>query len=390
MRATTRSEKQREQSRINGARSNGPENREKVRFNSLVHGLRAEHVTLPGEDPAAFEAFRTALHDEWNPPTRTRALLVDRLVVESWKLERATKADAAWRRQSAEERISAFDAERHRRVDRALDRIGHEPAAALHDLQVHAAGVDRLVVAWAELGEALASGPAGWDRPFLHDRLMLLHGRMTQADPATIGEAGRASAKLVAANGPGGRRLPAEQAEAAVAAIRGVVDRELARLRELRTQLRDPADDRAQMAAAALSDDTAGAQLRTRYEMALVRSVRSTIKQLMELHRTGADLDQPEPVAEPEVEPPPGATDGPGHQCAGAPDTGRSSHPCQPSRPEPTSSTQVPTSEPVPSASGSLGACDSWPARGRVDAPIVAPRPPSRRRRRAAKAGSRR
>jgi hypothetical protein len=387
MTATTRSEKQREQSRINGARSHGSENREKVRFNSLKHGLRAEEVILPGEDAAEFETRRQALHDEWRPPTRTRALLVDRLAVDSWKLDRATRADAAWRRQTAEDRISAFDAERHRRVDRALDRIGHEPASAVHDLQVHAAGVDRLVVSWAELAEALASGPAGWDRPFHHDRLMLLHGRMTQADPATIGEAGRASARLLAANQPGGRRLPSEQAEAAVAAIRGVVDRELARLRELRTQLRDPADDRAQMAAAALSDDTAGAQLRTRYEMALERSVRSTIKQLMELRRTGADLDQPE---EPEPAAAPGAADGSGHPCGSVPDTDGKPHACQPSGPEPTSSAQGIAPATVPSAPGSLGARDSGPTRGRADAPSAAPRPSSRRRRRAAKAVSRR
>ena len=81
-----RSEAQREASRINGAKSRGPKSPGTglAKFNGLKHGLRAEEVVLPGEDPAEFEAERRGFLDEWAPPSRTRALLVfglDPLVV---------------------------------------------------------------------------------------------------------------------------------------------------------------------------------------------------------------------------------------------------------------------------------------------------------------------
>src|SRR5579864_1893041 len=106
-----RSERQRLASIANGSRSKGPrpENLEKVRLNGLKHGLRTEQVILPGEDPAEFEALRGALHDEWEPATLTRALLVERLAIAAWRLRRATRADIAYRRQTAEGTAVAFD-----------------------------------------------------------------------------------------------------------------------------------------------------------------------------------------------------------------------------------------------------------------------------------------
>src|SRR5579875_1461337 len=118
---TMRSDKQREQSRINGARSRGPKDRRKARFNGLTHGLTALQVLLPGEDPAEFDAFRDGYFVEWAPATRTRALLVERLVIHAWRLRRATASDIAYRRHTAEGTAFAFDVERRRRVDRALD-----------------------------------------------------------------------------------------------------------------------------------------------------------------------------------------------------------------------------------------------------------------------------
>ena len=339
-----RSDRQRLASIANGSRSKGPgpENREKVKLNGLKHGLRAEQVILPGEDPAEFEALRRALHDEWAPATLTRALLVDRLAVGAWRLQRATRADIAYRRETAAGTALASDSERRCRVDLALQRIYEEPTAAMADLESHAFGLDRLTTTWAELEATLARGPSAWDRPFYHDRLMLLHGRQAAVDPALIGPAGRASAKLLAANEPGGAPLSAGEAEEAAAEIGRVVGENLERLRGLRARARDPEEQRRQMMDAAMVDESAGAQLRIRYEMAIERSMRSTIKQLMELQRTGADLnepDDPEPPAVPETQPPP-------------PDP-------SPSRP--------PEAAPSSSAPGSVGAGESRPSRRRRD-----------------------
>ncbi|HEY2158138.1 MAG TPA: hypothetical protein VGH33_21090, partial [Isosphaeraceae bacterium] len=92
-----RSEKQRQASRTNGSKSKGPitpEGKNTSKFNGLKHGLRAEHVILPGEDPAAFEAERQAWIDDWKPPSHTRAVLVERAAVASWRLRRSVKAEA--------------------------------------------------------------------------------------------------------------------------------------------------------------------------------------------------------------------------------------------------------------------------------------------------------
>ena len=254
-----RSEKQREQSRINGAKSWGPKDREKVRFNALTHRLRADQLILPGEDPAAFDALRDGLFAEWDPETLTRALLVERLAVNTWRLQRATCSDVAYRRVTAEGTAYAFEADKRRRVDVALRLIHDEPTAALGDLESGALGLDRLIQTWSEMGQALERGPSGWDRPFLHDRLMLAHGRHAAADAALIGPAGRASARLLAAHAPGGAAMAAEEADAAAEDIRRVVSGNLGRLRALRARAEDPEDQRRRMVEAAMVDETHGA-----------------------------------------------------------------------------------------------------------------------------------
>ena len=62
--------------RNNSKRSTGPVRTDATRFNGLKHGLRAEQVVLPGEDPAEFEAELQAWLDDWKPKSHTRAVLV--------------------------------------------------------------------------------------------------------------------------------------------------------------------------------------------------------------------------------------------------------------------------------------------------------------------------
>ncbi len=106
---------------------------------------------------------------------------------------------------------------------------------------------------------------------------------------------------------------------------------------------------------------TAEAQLRHRYEMALDRSLRGTIYQLIALDRSGADLPEPAhaaetaavpggPAAAAEVEAPPGD-------------------------PAPAGS---PPPAPEPSAPGSLGAGEPGSIPGAVADPIGAPGGPDR------------
>src|SRR5438270_14079394 len=84
--------------RQNAKNSTGPKTaagKAKSRLNAVKHGLRAEQVILPGEDPQAFEAERQAWADDWQPRSHTRAVLVERAAVASWRLRRCVRIEAA-------------------------------------------------------------------------------------------------------------------------------------------------------------------------------------------------------------------------------------------------------------------------------------------------------
>jgi hypothetical protein len=68
-------------------------------MNALKHGLSADPERLIGillkdEDPAEFAAFYQDLTEAYAPQTPWEALLVRRLVVTAWRLERAWRATA--------------------------------------------------------------------------------------------------------------------------------------------------------------------------------------------------------------------------------------------------------------------------------------------------------
>ena len=302
-----RSEKQRQASRHNGAKSKGPitpEGKAVSKFNGLKHGLRAEHVILPGEDPLAFEAERQAWIDDWRPASHTRAILVERAAIASWRLRRSVKAEAAFLAERADTAGYAFDLERFARADRAAARAADDPGGARVLLEIDATGLDRLIDSCGELERALEAGPSGWDKPLYHRRLMLVAGLRLDEDPHHAGDVPRASARLLAANDAGFAArpcfdygfgvvvhpLPEAERAAAVEALRRAVAEQLERLGELRRRVPEPADLRRRAVAAAYADGTEEGKLRHRYEMAIDRSLRATIGQLIMLEKSGADL----------------------------------------------------------------------------------------------------
>ncbi len=205
-----RSEAQRQASRVNGAKSRGPttpEGKAITRFNGLTHKLCATQAVLPGEDPAAFQARRDALFDDWQPMSYTRALLVERLAVASWRLRRAVTSESALRARAADDAVRAFDSDRLAAVERAIDRFEDDPRAALTLLQSSALGLDRLLTSWGELDASLEDGPSGWDQRF-HLRLMILLGHPHGTPLITAGPVPIASARLLASRSPGARPLP--------------------------------------------------------------------------------------------------------------------------------------------------------------------------------------
>ncbi len=369
-----RSEAQRQASRANGAKSKGPkspEGKAVSKFNGLKHGLRAEHVILPGEDPAAFEAERQAWFHDWNPPSHTRAVLVERAAIASWRLRRSVKAEAAFLAERADTAAYAFDSDRFARVERALARADIDPVAAVSLLQLDAHGLDRLIDACGELERALEAGASGWDKPHYHMRLMLLTGHRLDEHPSHAGAVPRASACLLAANnaefaarpcfdygfGVVIHPLPEDEHEAAVETLRRAVAEQLERLGERRRRVPEPGDLRRRAVAAAYADGTEEGKLRHRYEMAIDRSLRATIGQLIMLEKSGADLagsesEPEEAVRDAPAEPAPSevaAAGAPGS--LGAVEVG----PIPPAVAGPKRGPKAPNSVPEPSGGGGSG-----------------------------------
>ena len=380
-----------EANRRNALLSKGPtspEGKAVSRFNGLKHGLRAEEVVLPGEDPAEFEAQRQAWLDDWQPRSHTRSVLVDRAALAAWRLHRAAKAEADLLRATAEQAGRRFDDERILRVRRAADRFRDDPAAALSLLGCHADGLDYLLGAWRDLARALRDGASGWRRHH-HETLLPLLGHPVGTPSLQVGPEALASARLWAVNDPAQRVRPMDQTErrGAVGLLRRLVAAKLRELRARRLAAADPAADRpsAIASAVALAFASKEEQLRHRYEAEHDRMLRSTVRQLLALERQGADLGAAGP---PGAAGPGLGTRGPrpGPDPDGRPGEARTAAPTEDHPrgvhegvPEPSEGVTSPEpAAPSASAPGSVGAGDSDPAPGRPaapDRPAIAPKP---------------
>jgi hypothetical protein len=287
----------------NAQKSTGPKSRpgkDKTRFNGLKHGLRAEQVVLPGESDAEFQAERQAWFDDWRPQSHTRAVLVERAAVASWRLRRSVRVESARISTIALEAGREFDRTDAEMIERAMADMEHNPEDANDLLLSDPAGIDHLlaIVArldtdLAELGRwttlddhyhplmALLRYPAGTtpdevedehDQVVANDALGLLIFHDPKVGELADGPMSRAQARRTAA------RLRED-----LASIRQDLEAAAARFIGNETL-------RARAVEAACRDVSKAGVLHHRYEMAHDRSLRATIGQLMALGKSGADL----------------------------------------------------------------------------------------------------
>ncbi len=278
--------------RKNALKSTGPKSKpgkDKTRFNGLKHGLRAEQLVLPGEDPAEFAAELKGWSDDWNPQSHTRAVLCERAAAASWRLRRSVRVEAARLRGLADAAAERFDAETREAIERAVALFQTDPQAALARLRSHAAGVDHLIACWGGIAGVLARGPAAWDADHYHASLMALLGHLPDADPRQAGPTALASARLLLVGDPDVDPLSDGEAKRAVATILRASEAERARLRATRARLEDTEELRRRAIGVACVDTSREAVLLHRYEMAHDRSLRATLKELRTLAKSGAD-----------------------------------------------------------------------------------------------------
>jgi hypothetical protein len=85
------SQEQIDANRANTQHSTGPrtpEGKAAFRLNALKHGLTAEHAVIPGEDLGVFNETLRASLDHLQPVGPLETLLVQQIVMASWRLAR--------------------------------------------------------------------------------------------------------------------------------------------------------------------------------------------------------------------------------------------------------------------------------------------------------------
>src|SRR5229473_509923 len=94
-----------EANRRNALKSTGPRTingKETSRRNALRHGLTAETLLEPLEDPESYRAFEAAIVAEYLPQTAVEQELVHRLASLFWRLRRATSIETGLLRMQSE------------------------------------------------------------------------------------------------------------------------------------------------------------------------------------------------------------------------------------------------------------------------------------------------
>jgi hypothetical protein len=294
------SERKRNANRANALKSTGPRTiagKAKSRFNALTHGMRAEMLVLPTEDPAAFEAERQGWIEDWKPKSQTRMALVELAVAQSWRLKRCMRVEAARLTKIADEAAEVYDAKLNARLDHGLRLIESEPLAGLKALGSDPSGIQLLADAWNVLGSAVEYGPRGWNKfEAHHGRLMNLLGLPSDFCPEDVNAGTVASFRLLQSNLgelPEGETLSKDEANDIAASLadwtKARADLWLSRLAEFE----DPAVFRAREIESECVDVSPEGLALQRYELAHDRAFRSTITQLVQMAKTDSDLIAP-------------------------------------------------------------------------------------------------
>src|SRR5579871_3600224 len=217
--------------RRNALKSTGPKDTSRTRFNGLKHTLCSGEVTLPGESRERFEAHRGALFDVWQPVTYTRALLVDRMAVASWKFMRATRMEHAWTYEIAADIGQGVDDRARSLIDGGMNLLARYPDQALAGFRMLAPGQDHLIGLWEALEKAIESGWTSKEEH--HDRLLNLLGHVSGREPLDMAVS-RASALLLRSGERGVGAPDPAALQAAKVTLRRVCSEKLGEYRQER------------------------------------------------------------------------------------------------------------------------------------------------------------
>ncbi len=337
--------------RRNAQKSTGPrspEGKARSKFNAVKHGMTAQTLVLPGEDPQKLRIRFETLTDQLQPQNEVEQILLEEAVHSSWMLERARRAELA-RLSHLIESVPIAEARREHEEavalglwlfngrgkdaeaglqDNVLNVLGTAPATAkgpghldlldhpqaiVFRLESTAAGCRWLLDRWNELRALLEAGHL-WEHGQQVNAVRLLGKRpldstschdvvdpfqwcahITLPDDLELTPRDRWDRWLLRQLDG---RLPAGEAET-MAAFREIAEREIARLVAIAEghRRRAEADD----PAARLSfDDSAEGERLRRYQFSCGRSLFRSVETILKVRRSGVATDCGKPsTAEP-------------------------------------------------------------------------------------------
>src|ERR1035441_2941502 len=81
----------------NARKSTGPrsvEGKSASRFNALKHGIDAQSIVIPGEDPEEYDALAEAYHREYRPESPSEAFHIQTMLRAAWQKLRLARVEA--------------------------------------------------------------------------------------------------------------------------------------------------------------------------------------------------------------------------------------------------------------------------------------------------------
>jgi hypothetical protein len=170
-----------ERSRINrenASHSTGPktaEGKQRSSRNALRHGLTAQILALPGENPDDIQAFQNLWITAHQPQTLDECELVDQLSLSTLCLGRLQEAGFAVVADQVRQAVPQWDRAQEIRLHDLKHLLETDPARALIELRSFGHGVRWLLARWEELKE-VADAEGYWNNPGLLKDALKLYG----------------------------------------------------------------------------------------------------------------------------------------------------------------------------------------------------------------------
>ena len=297
--------------RANALRSTGPktsEGKERSRRNGLKHGMAGAGVVLPEGDLSEVELRGEALTAELAPRSMLGAILVGQMATLSVRMERGARQEAASLATRVRRSGEDFDRGRVERANTLFDAIKDDPRGVVAELRTSGEGVDRLLVAWSDLGADLAHPTrALWSFGHQARAAQLVGLRVDESRAFFLEGISKAAWGNFSGLGPdqGAGLEPGARRDWARAQLVEWVDAEVEALEEHRATL-DPeavALDRLDAADVALFDPAREATLARRYEAEARRGFFRALKEFREVEAEADDRAEAAPTPEAEEAP---------------------------------------------------------------------------------------